>query len=281
MKIQDTRKPIWIALFLGSCLALAGCLTDDDGQEGGGPTISVSPSDQVVDKGETVTFTVMATGSGDLTFDWLKNGVDVDNRPSSAVFSFPVNDSDDNAEIRVRVTDRNGSTLSDPAYVRIRAQSEDVTLGAQGSILPSSLDVDSWTTYTASNAHNNSNFIDVVFAYSTATGNDSLALYSPHIAKNGTGGSAGFDFMQSWPTANTIQLRRVDLDNWNSVVTAADIKNLFDNGSAGPTPGRIFVRAGTTVAVRSNEDLYVLLRVISVTAQSESGAGSIIAKAKW
>src|SRR5690606_21347167 len=107
-------------------------------------------------------------------------------------------------------------------------------LGAQGtSLAPSSIDLDTWTTYPASTAPNNSNFIDLVFGYSTSTGNDSLALYSPHIAKNGTGGSPGFDFMQSWPTANTTDLRRVQVENWNNVMTAADIKNLFDNGSPG------------------------------------------------
>lgn len=281
MNTRHIRNPLRLALLCGAVLAIAGCLTDDDGKESKGPAISVSPSDQIVSKGAMATFTVTASGSGPLEYEWLRNGEDFGTRPSAASLSFTVNDSDDNAEIRVRVKDENGSTLSDPAYVRIRAESEDVLLGAQGSILPSALDVDTWTTYTAANADNNSNFIDLVFAYSSATGNDSLALYSPHVAKNGAGGSAGFDFMQSWPTVNTIELRRVEVDEWDNVATAAAIRNLFDNGSAGPVPGRIFVRAGTTVVVRSNEDLYVLLRVVSVTAQSENGAGSIIAKAKW
>ncbi|HEX2612610.1 MAG TPA: immunoglobulin domain-containing protein [Fibrobacteria bacterium] len=259
---------------------LGGCLTDDKGKESDGPTISVSPSDLIVSQGAVATFSVTASGSGTLEYQWQRNGVNMEGR-TAAMLSFVANDSDDNAEYRCRVKDKSGTTYSDVAHLRIRVQSEDVTLGAQNSLLPSSIDLDTWTTYTASTSQNNSNLIDLVFAFSTSTGNDSLALYSPSVAKNGIGSSAGFDFMQSWPTANDISIRKVEVANWNDVMTDADIKNLYDNGSAGSTAGRVFVKAGTTVVAKSNEGLYVLLRVTSVTAQSANGSGSIDAKAKW
>jgi hypothetical protein len=282
MKPQSHHN--YTRVLAGGCVALAlflgGCLTDDKGQERGGPTISVGPSDEIVASGSLATFSVTASGSGDLDYQWLRNGVEMEGR-TAATLAFTANDSDDNAEIRVRVTDDNGSTTSNPAFLRIRVQSEQVVLGAQSSIIASSVDLDEWEEYTASEAPSKSNLIDLVFAYSTATGNDSLALYSPLVAKNGVGGSAGFDFMASWPSANNTEIRRVDVAEWENVVTSADIKALFDNGSAGSTPGRVFVRTGTTVVARSNQDLYVLLRVTAVTAQSASGNATLSAKAKW
>jgi hypothetical protein len=233
-----------------------------------------------VNEGALATFSVTASGTGTLEYQWLRNDVTMEGRTSAAL-AFVANDSDDNAEYRCRVKDKSGTTLSAVAHLRIHVESEDVTLGAQGSLLPSSLDLDAWNTYTASTAASNSNLIDLVFAYSTSTGNDSLALYSPKVAKDGVGSTPGFDFMASWPSANDIQIRKVEVANWNDVMTDADIKNLYDNGSAGSVSGRVFVKAGTTVVVKSNEGLYVLLRVTSVSAQSASGSGSIDAKAKW
>jgi hypothetical protein len=278
--LRASLHALGVASLVALSLFLTGCLTDDKGDEDSGPTISVSPSDDIVNEGQLATFSVVASGTGTLEYQWTRNGVDMEGR-NAATLTFTANDSDDNAEYRCKVSDDNGSTTSNPARLRIRVQSEDVTLGAQGSVVASSIDIDTWTTYTASTAQNNSNFIDMVFAYSTSTGNDSLALYSPHVAKNGVGGSSGFDFMQSWPSANNTEIRRVDVADWGTVMTASDIENLFTNGSAGSTPGRIFVRVGTTVVVKSNEGLHVLMRITAITTQSASGIATIDAKAKW
>jgi hypothetical protein len=280
MKTSSTRTFGAAALVVLS-LVLGGCLTDDKGDEDSGPTISVGPTTQIVDDGSTATFTVIASGTGDLDYQWTLNGTDLEGR-TLATLNLVARDSIDNATIRVRVTDDNGSTTSDPAYLRIAVGSRTVTLGAQGNSIASSWDADVPVTYNASTAPNHSNDIDVVFAYSTSTGNDSLALYSPSVAKNGLGsGSSGFDFMSTWPTANSIEIRRVDVADWDNVMTAADIENLFTNGSAGSTPGRIFVRVGTTVVIKTNLNKYVLMRVTLVTVQSENGTGTITAKAKW
>jgi hypothetical protein len=280
MKFSSASK-YGAAVMLAFGLSLTGCLTDDKGDEDSGPTISVGPTSQIVNKNTNATFNVTASGSGTLRYQWTRNGADIVGDSAESLV-LTARDSMDNDAIRVRVTDQNGSTTSEPAYLRIRVSTNNLTLGAQGSVTASSVDVDVPQTYTASTAPNNSNAIDVVFAYSTSTGNDSLALYSPSVAKNGTGGnSTGFDFMQSWPTANSIEIRRVEVADWDNVMTASDIENLFTNGDAGATPGRIFVRIGTTVAVKSNLNKYVLMRVTAVTAQSESAIGSITAKAKW
>jgi hypothetical protein len=268
-------------LVIALAMGFVGCLTDDKGDEDSGPTISIGPTTQIVAEGATATYTVIASGTGDLDYQWTLNGTDLEGR-TSASLNIVARDSIDNATIRVKVTDDNGTTTSDPAYLRIAVDGRTVTLGAQGNTIASSWDADVPVTYNASTAPNHSNDIDVVFAYSTSTGNDSLALYSPSVAKNGLGGgSNGFDFMSTWPTANSIEIRRVDVADWDNVMTAADIENLFANGSAGATPGRIFVRVGTTVVIKTNLNKYVLMRVTVVTIQSENGTGTITAKAKW
>src|SRR6516225_10808589 len=42
-----------------------------------GPTIITQPADQIVTKGQTATFSVTASGSGSMTYQWRKNAVDI------------------------------------------------------------------------------------------------------------------------------------------------------------------------------------------------------------
>jgi hypothetical protein len=155
-----------------------------------------------------------------------------------------------------------------------------VTLGAQNNSAASSIDLDSWATYTANVAANYAADIDLVFAVSTVGSTDSAALYSPIVAKNGVGGSGGFDFMQSWSTANSTNLRIVNVSNWDEVDTQGDIQTLYNAGSSPATAGRVIVKAGTTVVAQTDENLLVLLRVESVT-HNTNGTVSLTGKAMW
>lgn len=255
-------------------LALTGCLTDDDA--GDGPSISVSPSDVTVNVGQSATFTVVASGSGTLTYQWTRDDDDIVGA-TAATYSRTAVSSDDGVEFKAKVTDTKGTTTSGGAFLRIRVTEQTVMLGAQDNVIASSLDLDTWVSYTASSAPAQSSAIDIVFAYSTA--GNAAALYSPHVAKNGVDGSAGYDFMQSWTTTNNTDIRVVEVADWSTVTTASAIKALYDAGST-PTPaGRVFVLAGTMVVARSNLDLYVLLRIDAVV-QAENGTVNITGKAK-
>ncbi|HEX2613014.1 MAG TPA: immunoglobulin domain-containing protein [Fibrobacteria bacterium] len=258
-------------------LALTGCLTDDKNKEESGPTISSSPSDVTVDAGQTATFTVIASGSGTLAYQWMKDGANIGGATASS-YATVAGSGDDGAEFKCKVTDSDGSTTSSGGFLRIRVTEQTVTLAAQdNALVASSLDLDTWTAYTSANASAHASEIDLVFAYSTV--GDSSALYSPDAAKNGVNGSGGFDFMQSWSTANTTEMRVVSVANWSTVTTAASIKALYDAGTAPSPAGRVFVRAGTTIVARSNGSLYVLLRVDAVV-QTSSGTVNLTGKAK-
>ena len=279
-RFLHTKKILAFGL-LAFSLTLTGCLTDDKTEETGGPTISVSPTDQLVSVGSTATFTVTATGTGALTYQWMKDGTNIAGATTST-YTFTAGNSDDGAEYKVKVTDSKGSTTSQGAFLRIKVKTEAViTLGAQSNnVFASSLDLDTWTTYTAANAPGQSSNIDLVFAYSTAQ--DSSAIYSPKAAKDGVGGSSGFDFMQSWTTTNNTEFKAVSMTDvsFGNVNTASEIKSLFD-GATAPTPaGRVFVKNGTVIVAKSNSGLYVLIRVTSVV-QSAAGTASLTGKAKW
>jgi hypothetical protein len=275
---MNTISPKKIMAFgaLAFSLVFTGCLTDDKGEEGNGPTISVSPADQIVNAGSTATFTVIAAGEAPLTYQWMRNGNNIEGA-TSATYTFAASNTDDNAEYKVKVSDKNGSTTSTGGFLRIRVTSKNITLGAQSSASSSSLDLDTWQSYNATQAKANSNIIDLVFAFSTA--NDSSALYSPNVAKSGVGGTAGFDFMQDWTTTNTTEMRLVNTD-FNAVNTSADIKALFDQGNAPSTTGRVFLKETTQVVAKSNSGLYVLIDVGTVV-HSASGVATFSGKAKW
>jgi hypothetical protein len=85
-----------------------------------GPTITTQPLSQTVTAGQTATFTVAATGSGTLTYQWKKNGTNVGS--SSSSYTTPATVVGDNGSLyTVVVTDSNGSTTSSAATLTVNA----------------------------------------------------------------------------------------------------------------------------------------------------------------
>jgi hypothetical protein len=155
-----------------------------------------------------------------------------------------------------------------------------VVLGAQNNTAPSSLDLDTWTAYTATAGAAYSTDVDIIFAYSTSA--NIAALYSPNIAKNGVAGSSGgFSFMSTWPNANTTLMRSLTAAPDTSKLRGqSDIAALYNAGTD-PTPvGRIEAKAGSYVVAKSNLGLYALLKVETVTAAAD-GTVNLTGWAKW
>jgi hypothetical protein len=154
-----------------------------------------------------------------------------------------------------------------------------IVLGAQKNALASSLDLDTWVAYTATEGVAHSSEVDIIFAYSTAS--SIAALYSPNIAKNGiAGASGGFDFMSTWPNANTTLMRTVTGVDLTKLKGQTDIKALYDAGTDPSPVGRIQATAGTYVVAKSEKGLYALLKIESVTA-AENGTLNLTGWAKW
>ncbi len=102
------------------------------------PTISTQPTNQTVILGATVTFSVAATGTGALTYQWSKNGAQLSGA-TSASYTTPATVSTDNgATFYVKVTNSYGNvtsatvtlTLNIPPSITTQPSSQTVTLGA-------------------------------------------------------------------------------------------------------------------------------------------------------
>lgn len=89
-----------------------------------GPTITQQPVSQTVHPGESALFTVVATGSGSLAYQWQKNGTNLvdgghySGCTTSTLVVSTIDDSDA-ASYDCLVTDANGSTFSDPAQLTV------------------------------------------------------------------------------------------------------------------------------------------------------------------
>lgn len=66
----------------GAFVILSGC--GDDGEAVAPPTITTHPSDQTVAEGQTATFSVVASGSGSVSYQWLKDTVAIPGAISSS-----------------------------------------------------------------------------------------------------------------------------------------------------------------------------------------------------
>jgi hypothetical protein len=75
-----------------------------------GPTITQQPADATVIFGQTNRFTVAATGSGTLTYQWQRNGLAIPDATNAAYTTSPVSYANDGYTYLVRVTDANGTT---------------------------------------------------------------------------------------------------------------------------------------------------------------------------
>lgn len=95
-------------------LAVCGC---GGGNGGGGgnpvaPTITVQPASQTVVVGQSATFTVAATGTAPLSYQWLKNGADIQGATSASYTTPATTLADNGSTFQADVINSAGSTLS-------------------------------------------------------------------------------------------------------------------------------------------------------------------------
>ena len=85
------------------------------------PTITTQPANQTVTAGQTATFTVVASGTAPLSYQWLKNGANIGGATSSN-YSTPATTSFDNgARFTVVVSNGTGSVTSSAATLTVNA----------------------------------------------------------------------------------------------------------------------------------------------------------------
>ncbi|HYY58642.1 MAG TPA: PQQ-dependent sugar dehydrogenase, partial [Pyrinomonadaceae bacterium] len=83
------------------------------------PTITTHPSNRTVAVGQTATFSVSATGSAPLSYQWQKNGVNIAGATSPSFTTPPVSASDNGAQFRCVVSNSFGSATSNSATLTV------------------------------------------------------------------------------------------------------------------------------------------------------------------
>ena len=115
-------------------MRVAGCGGSYSSSTGGmsaAPSITTQPMSQTVPAGQTATFSVTASGSGTLSYQWQKNDTDISGA-TAASFTTPMLTNADNGEqFRVKVSNAYGNATSNEATLTVgtgsNASSVDVT----------------------------------------------------------------------------------------------------------------------------------------------------------
>ena len=85
-----------------------------------GPTIRKQPTNASVKIGQTARFSVKAVGAPPLTYQWKKNGVEIQGATGSSYTTLPTTLADNGALISVRVSNDGGTADSNNATLRVR-----------------------------------------------------------------------------------------------------------------------------------------------------------------
>ena len=107
-------------------LILLACGSSSPSGPGGGtppvataPSITTPPANQTVTAGQTASFTVTATGTDPLAYQWRKNGADIPGATTRAYTTPPTTAGDDGSLFSVRVSNAAGQALSAGALLTV------------------------------------------------------------------------------------------------------------------------------------------------------------------
>lgn len=115
-----------------SLLNFSGCAGGFQGYKPVGPSVS-QPASITVSLGQTATFSVTATGTGTLTYQWYMNGIAISGATSNSYTTAATVASNNGAVFTVTVSNSVGSAKSGPATLTVLMRS-----GIAKSIVPSS-----------------------------------------------------------------------------------------------------------------------------------------------
>src|SRR6267378_19276 len=95
------------------------------------PTITTQPGNQTVTAGQTATFTVVATGTAPLTYQWQKNGVNVSGATAASYTTAATTTADSGTTFRVVVNNTAGTVTSAAATLTVTAATVTPTITTQ------------------------------------------------------------------------------------------------------------------------------------------------------
>ncbi len=99
------------------------------------PAINTQPLNQTVTAGQTASFSVGATGSAPLSYQWQKNSAAISGANSSSYTTPATTSSDNGAQFTVAVSNSAGSVTSSPATLTVNSASASFPVWVQSSLL--------------------------------------------------------------------------------------------------------------------------------------------------
>ena len=159
------------------------------------PTISTQPASQTVNEGQTVSFGVVASGSGTLTYQWKKNGSNIAGANSSTYTTPPTVVADSRAVFTVVISNAVGSVTSSSATVTVNAASvapaittqpgsQSVTGGQKASFSVAASGTAPFTYQWKKNGSNIAGANTSSYTTPAATGADNGAVYSVTVSNS-------------------------------------------------------------------------------------------------
>jgi hypothetical protein len=94
------------------------------------PTITTQPANQTVTAGQAATFTVAATGTAPLSYQWRRNGTAITGATSSTYSTPATSSSDNGAQFTVVVSNTAGSVTSSAATLTVNPPPVQITTGS-------------------------------------------------------------------------------------------------------------------------------------------------------
>src|SRR5207302_189343 len=112
------------------------------------PTITTQPASQMVTAGQTATFTVTATGTAPLSYQWQRNGTAIGGATAASYTTPATMTSDSGAQFTVVVSNAVGSVTSNAAALTVTSARHPPTITTH----PTSQNHSSWQTTTSTSA---------------------------------------------------------------------------------------------------------------------------------
>jgi hypothetical protein len=270
MRILSTKK-LLVSGMAALSLVLAGCLTDDSADEG--PEITTNPVSQTKVVGDTATFSVVATGSGTVSYTWVRlsagsSDYDTLTTETTATLKIVSAVAQDGAAFKCIVKDSKGVSVTTSAILTVTGTAYGAdkvdSLGAQAAGPGSALDLDSGKVWQSGTANLNQAKIDLVYLYYGPVG-DSAASLNGALAAKDSGVKYGIDLTDGYTAALDIKFVKVTA----KPSSQHHAKYAYDNGTKLRSAR---VVAGDKFVVLTTGGKYAYIEVTSVTGKTAGTA---------
>jgi beta-galactosidase len=194
------------------------------------PTFTTQPASQTVAVGQTATFTVAASGTGSLTYQWYKNGSPVTGATATTYTTPAAAAADNGALFTVLVTNAGGAVVSGNATLTVTGGTCTAAPGTPGTLQATTTSATqitlSWVASTAESAC----VVNYDIFRSTTAG------FTPSAANQIGAAQAGITYADTGLTAGTTYYYVVDAVDSSGTSMASNQASAMTPATGAPAP---------------------------------------------